>query len=152
MTRHDDAAAEQGQVLAHLVGAVANLNDTMRQMSTGMKTRDGARLVGAEARSIGLIATNNPGGTGVVAGPSSGLLLGVNVREVNGSRTNVRVFDGVDASGLLLWGTMLPAFGAETQWLSLGVAYTGGLFVQVTPGAGGAAVEGALYTSAGKIA
>lgn len=156
MRRHDDDAAEQGKVLAHLLGAVANLNDTMQQMSTGMKTRDGRRLIGAEAHPFQLDSVFPgqwlPGGPGVIVGPSSGVLLGVCARETKGVVTLIQVFDGTDAGGLLLWTGYLNTFYSETEWFPGGIAYTNGLFVYVFQGGVGGHLEGALYTSAGKIA
>lgn len=140
-----------GDQIAHTLGAVEALNDTMVQLTTGMKTRDASRLLGADAR-VFTLAVSTQGNAGMISGAASGLLVGISVRETsNVNPVTVRVLDGVDASGALLWSTTLGAASERTVNFATGLSYTAGLFVQLlTVGAAPGTVEGALYISAGR--
>jgi hypothetical protein len=140
MTKHDTPPPIDPAELGRLVGAVTNLNDTMIQIRLGQKTREGIRQLGTDPRSLAL-AADAPGNPGLVS-QSPGLIGGVNFRETSGVATVVRVLDGSDSGGALLWSCALAANGSITQWfLPGGISHTGGVYVQVT----GGVIEGAVY-------
>lgn len=147
--QENDAASA---ALASALSAIPNLNDTMLQLITGLKTRDGARLLGADPRAVTLAAAGagNPGSPGMVAGASAGVLVGVNVRETGGAVTTIRVVDSADPNGAgnLLWGTTLTANTERTVWFHEGISFTAGLYVQVSSGGAGA-VEAVVYQKGG---
>ena len=135
-----DPQGVQPAELGQLLGAVTNLNDTMIQISSGQKTREGIRQLGTDPRSI-LIAAGAAGNPGFIS-QSPGLIGGINLHETAGVATVVRVLDGTDPSGGLLWACSLPALGSVTEWfLPGGISHTTGVYIQVT----GGAVEGAIY-------
>ena len=140
MTRHAPTADAAAVLLEQLLGAVGNLNDTMGQLRTGMKTRDAVRVVGTDPRYV--VTAGGPGNPGLVSSGSAGLVAGVNFRETQGVATVVRVLDGTDAGGSLLWVGSIPANGTISAWfLPGGISHTNGIFVQVT----GGGVEGLIY-------
>lgn len=144
-----------GDHLAAALGAVTQLNDTMQELHLGMKTRRGARLVGADAHPFSLpsapfasaAAAGNPG---AIIGPSTGALMGFSLRETGASATMVHILDGNDLGGLLLWTGNLPSLASETEWFPGGISYSNGIYIHPFQGAAGGVVEGVLYTAGGK--
>jgi len=130
--------------LAHLLGAIANLNDTMAQTVRVMQTRDAARRIGADVRP--LVA-----GSKWPLSESAGRIAGWNLRETGGENgAIVSIVDGADGNSATILTVILAKSGTETMWtLPAGISYTRGLYVAVsatTSGGTAGTVTGALYT------
>ena len=119
MRHHPDDDARRAEHVEKTLGAVAQLNDAMTQLTVGLKTLDAVRLQGAEAKPISLA---NAGGTPTIGGTPglisymSGRWAGVSLRETSGNAAVVRVHNGVDAAGGLIGVFVIPANGAVNQW------------------------------------
>ncbi len=147
MTTKDNPALVQADSIARMAGAVDNLNDTMKQVTTGMKTSDAIRLLGTVAARFNFPA-GATGGTPGLLSSSPGMVCGYSFHETAGQPVTVRVLDGIDGFGAFLFAVTLPAGGSATLWtLPGGMAFTSGLIVQLS--GAGANVEGAVFTQGG---
>lgn len=134
-----------GDQLAQALHAVANLNDVMQQIHTGMKSRNASRLLGADPRPF--VTSFTPAGNpGLISANSSGLIVGLNLRETAGVATVVRVLDGTDSSAPLIWSAALTASASLSANFPNPISYTSGVFVQILSGG---AVEGVIYQIGG---
>ena len=122
--------------LGQLLGAIADLNDSLQQLHAGVKTTNAIRRVGAESRQI-------IGGNSGRLSNSVGRLAGWAIRETSGTAAaTVHLRDGFDASGDLLATIRLGTAGSNVQWLLPGgVAFTAGLYVEVATGQ----IEGCIW-------
>jgi hypothetical protein len=121
--------------LAAMLGAIANLNDSMGQLHQGLKTLNGVRRLGAEPRPV----VNGQSGR---ISNSVGRLVGYSFSETTGAAPAwVRLRDGSDANGDLIASIKLLAGTSTNPWRGNGISFSYGLFVEVVAGS----IEGVVY-------
>lgn len=124
--------------LATVLGAVANLNDTMGQLHTGLKTLRGVQQLGADPRVLRGVSQS--------VSHSPGRLAGFVLRETSGvNPALVRLHDSahtLDSAGDLVSIISLSANESARDWMMPGgISFAYGLYVEIVSGT----IEGVIY-------
>ena len=135
MKKQPDPAAMTPDQLAQFLGAIADLNATLKQSNQVATTNAAARHYGATTTPIT--------GTSQLLSTSPGRLAGWSIRETSGTASAVvRLRDGVDASGGLLATISLAAAESARDWfMPTGIGFANGLYIEIVTGA----VEGVCW-------
>lgn len=133
MKRHMHKPTSGDNDLARLVAAIANHNDAMGQLIQGIKTQNGARMLGAEPRVLR--------GVSQPISNSPGKLAGYAIAETAGATALLRLRH-TDANGDSFLPITLAANASAQAWfMPGGISFPTGLYVEVVSGS----IEGAVF-------